>query len=135
MSRIFRLLAAGLLGPAITLPAALPAPAVVATAAVGCSVDYQGRQVDASVHLAMLMITNTGTEPLEGWTLRFTLPSGQTILLIKGASLETTSGAIVAHDIVTNATVRPGGTVTVSYQASGQATRPAAFTVNSVPCT
>ncbi|WP_211278065.1 cellulose binding domain-containing protein, partial [Couchioplanes caeruleus] len=116
-------------------PAALPAGAVVAAPTVGCSVGYYGQQVDASVHQAVLRINNTGTEAIEGWTLRFRLPPGQTILLVKGASLETTSGAIVAHDIVTNATVRPGGTVTVAYQATGQATRPATFTVNSVPCT
>ncbi|GGQ82835.1 cellulose binding domain-containing protein [Couchioplanes azureus] len=134
MSRIFRCLAAGLLGPAAALSTALPAGAVVAAPSVGCAVDYYGRQVDASVHEAVLRINNTGTAPIEGWTLRFRLPLGQTILLAKGAYLETTSDVIVAHDIVTNATVRPGGAVTVSYQASGQATRPAEFTVNSVPC-
>ncbi|MFC4072062.1 cellulose binding domain-containing protein [Actinoplanes subglobosus] len=125
MSRIFR----SLLG----VVAVLPAPAV-AGAGAGCSVGYAWKQVDATVHQATLVIGNTGSVTIKGWTLRFTLPAGQKITLVKGASLASPSEAVVAHDIVVNATVEPGGSVTVTYRATGAGGTASGFTVNEVPC-
>lgn len=124
MSRIFR----SLLG----VTAVLPAP--VTGSADGCAVGYSWRQVDASVHQAALAIKNTGADTLKGWTLRFTLPASQKILLVKGASLESPAGSVVAHDIVVNAIVEPGGTVAVSYQATGAGGTASGFSVNGIPC-
>ncbi|BEL12768.1 hypothetical protein Q0Z83_109590 [Actinoplanes sichuanensis] len=125
MSRIFR----SLLGVVVVLPAP------VAVTVDGCAVGYAWRQLDVSVHQAALSIKNTGTETLKGWTLRFTLPASQKILMVKGASLESPSGSVVAHDIVVNAVVEPGGTVAVSYQATGAGGLASDFSVNGLPCT
>jgi acetylxylan esterase len=125
MSRIFR----SLMG----VVAVLPAPAV-AGAEVGCSVGYAWRQVDPAVHQATLTIGNTGTATIKGWTLRFTLPAGQKITLVKGASLESPAGSVVAHDIVVNATVEPGGAVAVTYRATGAGGGASGFAVNDVAC-
>jgi hypothetical protein len=131
MSRIFRSMAAGVAG----LAAVLPAGAATGAAAEGCSIGYRWLPAGDGIHHTVLTIGNTGGDAIRGWTLRFTLPPPQSIILIKGATLQTASGAIVARDVVSNATVRPGASVTVQYQASGPGGTATGFSVNGITCT
>ncbi|MGR3935738.1 PHB depolymerase family esterase [Streptomyces sp. BRA346] len=86
---------------------------------------------------ASVAVTNTGTTTLNGWQLGFTLPSGQTITGGWGATYSPASGAVTATNAAYNATLAPGASVTIGYQAShtGTTGAPGAFTLNGKTCT
>ncbi|MFE6281294.1 PHB depolymerase family esterase [Streptomyces sp. NPDC057877] len=85
---------------------------------------------------ASLTLTNTGTAPVQGWRLGFTLPSGQTITGGWGATYAPASGAVTASNASYNGTIAPGASVSVGYQANhgGNSAAPAAFTLNGTAC-
>lgn len=85
---------------------------------------------------ATITLTNTGSTPLTGWSLAFTLPAGQTITSGWGANYSPGSGAVTATGLAYNSTVAPGATVQIGFQAthSGNTGKPAAFTVGGSAC-
>lgn len=85
---------------------------------------------------ASVTITNTGTTPVDGWRLGFTLPTGQTITNGWGATYAPSSGAVTATNASYDGTIAPNASVSVGYQAnhSGNSAAPAAFTLNGTAC-
>jgi poly(hydroxyalkanoate) depolymerase family esterase len=85
---------------------------------------------------ATVTITNTGTAPVSGWTLAFTLPAGQTITSGWGASYSPSSGALTARNLTYNGTLAAGASTQIGLQAShtGNTAKPASFTLNGAPC-
>jgi len=86
---------------------------------------------------AAISITNTGTSTIDGWTLSFTLPSGQSITSGWNATYSPSSGQVSARNVSYNGTIAPGATVEIGFQAThtGNTAEPSAFTLNGVPCT
>ncbi|MDR7327781.1 MULTISPECIES: glucuronoarabinoxylan endo-1,4-beta-xylanase XynC [Catenuloplanes] len=86
---------------------------------------------------AAISITNTGTSTINGWTLGFTLPTGQSITSGWNASYSPASGQVSAVNAGHNATLAPGATVDIGFQAThtGNTAEPAAFTLNGIACT
>lgn len=86
---------------------------------------------------ASVTITNTGTTPVDGWRLGFTLPAGQTITNGWGATYAPSSGAVTATNASYDGTIAPNASVSIGYQAnhSGNSAAPAAFTLNGTACT
>ncbi|MFI7415011.1 PHB depolymerase family esterase [Streptomyces sp. NPDC049627] len=86
---------------------------------------------------ASLTITNTSTTPIDGWRLGLTLPAGQTITNGWGATYTPASGAVTATNASYNATLAPGASVSIGYQANhgGNSAAPSAFTLNGTACT
>ncbi|MFG1866412.1 cellulose binding domain-containing protein [Microbispora bryophytorum] len=86
---------------------------------------------------ASISITNTGTSTINGWTLNFTLPSGQSITSGWNATYSPSSGQVSAANVSYNGTIAPGATVDIGFQAThtGNTAEPTAFTLNGVPCT
>ncbi|RGA00758.1 cellulose-binding protein [Microbispora triticiradicis] len=86
---------------------------------------------------ASISITNTGSSTINGWTLAFTLPSGQTITSGWNATYSPSSGQVSARNVDYNGTLAPGATVDIGFQAShtGNTSEPTSFTLNGVPCT
>ncbi|SER67536.1 esterase, PHB depolymerase family [Streptomyces sp. yr375] len=86
---------------------------------------------------ASVTLTNTGAATVNGWQLGFTLPSGQTITNGWGATYAPASGAVTATNATYNATLAPGASVTIGYQANhtGNSAAPGAFTLNGAVCT
>ncbi|MFC8845702.1 MULTISPECIES: cellulose binding domain-containing protein [unclassified Micromonospora] len=86
---------------------------------------------------ASIDITNTGTSAINGWTLAFTLPSGQAITSGWNATYSPASGQVSARNVDYNGTIAPGATVNIGFQAShsGNTAEPTAFTLNGVACT
>jgi hypothetical protein len=85
-----------------------------------------------------ISITNTGTAPINGWSLAFTLPTGQTITSGWNATYTPTSGQVTARNAGHNGTINPGATVgDVGFQAThtGTTTKPSSFTLNNNACT
>ncbi|MGW0828462.1 extracellular catalytic domain type 1 short-chain-length polyhydroxyalkanoate depolymerase [Streptomyces sp. NPDC002845] len=86
---------------------------------------------------ASVTITNTGTTPVNGWQLGFTLPSGQTITNGWGATYSPASGAVTAANASYNGTIAPGASVGIGYQAThgGNSAAPGGFSLNGTACT
>ncbi|MFD6952720.1 esterase [Nocardiopsis sp. TSRI0078] len=83
-----------------------------------------------------LTITNTGTAPLDGWSLDFTLPDGQAITSGWNAAYSSDGGTVTAANVSYNATIAPDASVSIGYQAThtGDAGRPTGFTLNGSAC-
>jgi poly(hydroxyalkanoate) depolymerase family esterase len=85
---------------------------------------------------ASITITNTGSSTINGWSLVFTLPSGQTIVNGWNASYSPTSGQVTATNVSYNGGLAPGAMTTIGFQANhtGNAGAPTAFALNGQNC-
>lgn len=83
-----------------------------------------------------LTITNTGTAPVDGWSLGFTLPAGQTITSGWNAAYSPRQGAVTATNAPYNAVIAPGASVSIGYQAThtGDSGQPTGFALNGAAC-
>ncbi|GLY07918.1 MULTISPECIES: cellulase family glycosylhydrolase [Actinoplanes] len=81
-------------------------------------------------------ITNTGTAAINGWTLAFTLASGQTITSGWSATYAPASGAVTATNVSYNGALAAGGSTTIGYQAThtGNSAAPTGFKLNGATC-
>jgi mannan endo-1,4-beta-mannosidase len=87
---------------------------------------------------ANITIANTGTAAINGWTLKYNLPSGESASLPGWSATITVSGqAVTATNLSYNGTISPGGNAGFGYNGrwSGAYTNPTAFTLNNNPCT
>ncbi|MGW4465402.1 extracellular catalytic domain type 1 short-chain-length polyhydroxyalkanoate depolymerase [Micromonospora sp. NPDC004704] len=118
--------------PPPTTPPPTTPPPVGGTCAVGYTVNAWNTGLTTAV-----TISNRGSAPINGWTLAFTLPAGQTITSGWNASYSPTSGAVSARNVSYNGTIPPNGSTSIGFQAThtGNTGRPAAFTLNGVACT
>lgn len=84
-----------------------------------------------------ITITNTGTSPINGWSLSFTLPGGQTITSGWNATYSPPTGQVTARNSGHNAAIAPGGSVDIGFQAthSGDAAAASSFALNGTACT
>jgi len=84
----------------------------------GCSVtattqtQWAGGYVIQPVH-----ITNTGTSSITNWTVRFTLPAGQTITNLWNATFTVSGGTVTGHNNTQNQ-IAPNGTYEFGFQAT-----------------
>jgi hypothetical protein len=74
---------------------------------------------------------------VNGWTLAFTLPSGQSITSGWNATYSSSSGQVSARNVSYNGTLPPVVTVDIGFQAThtGNTAEPAAFTLSGIHCT
>jgi cellulase/cellobiase CelA1 len=84
-----------------------------------------------------LTITNTAATEVNGWSLVFTLPGGQTVTSGWNATYTPTSGQVTARNVSYNAAIGPNTSVSIGFQAThtGNAAAPTAFTLNGAACT
>ncbi|GAA4097612.1 cellulose binding domain-containing protein [Actinomadura miaoliensis] len=84
-----------------------------------------------------ITVTNTGTSAINGWSLVFTLPSGQTITSGWNAEYSPATGQITARNVSYNAAIAPGASVSIGFQAThtGNTAKPTSFTLNGSTCT
>lgn len=83
-----------------------------------------------------ITITNTGTAAINGWSLVFTLPGGQTLTSGWNATYSTSSGQVTARSVAHNATIAPNASVGIGFQAThtGNTAEPTSFTLNGTSC-
>ena len=84
-----------------------------------------------------ITIANTGSSAINGWTLAFTLPSGQSITGGWNATYSPNSGNVTARNVSYNGTIAPGSSASgIGFQAThnGNTARPSAFTLNGTAC-
>ena len=68
---------------------------------------------------ADVTVANTGTRPTSGWTVTFTLPSGETVRSVWNATASPSSGAVTATAVAYNASVPAGGSTTWGVVVDG----------------
>ncbi|MFK3980492.1 PHB depolymerase family esterase [Micromonospora sp. NPDC050397] len=117
--------------PPPTTPPTTPPPGG-GTCAVGYTVNAWNTGLTAAV-----TISNRGSSPINGWSLAFTLPTGQTITSGWNASYSPSSGAVTARNVSYNGAINPNGSTSIGFQAThtGNTGRPTSFTLNGVACT
>lgn len=83
-----------------------------------------------------ITITNTGTTAIEGWSLALTLPDGQTITSGWNAQYSPASGRVTARNVSYNATIAPGASVDIGFQAThtGDTAPPGSYALNGTAC-
>ena len=106
------------------------------TGPAACKVAYS-TSVWQGGYTADVTLTNTGSSPVNGWNLAFTLPAGQTITSAWNAGISPSSGTVTAGNLAYNASLAPGGQVSFGFQASysGSFAKPTAFSLNGTSCT
>jgi cellulase/cellobiase CelA1 len=83
---------------------------------------------------AELVLTNLGSEPVEGWTVRLGLPAGVKVAGAWSADLDQAAGAVILRSQPYNTYVAPGAAVHLGFAATGPPVPPTSCTVNGVPC-
>ncbi|MFI7606762.1 cellulose binding domain-containing protein [Micromonospora sp. NPDC049366] len=113
-----------------TTPPTTPPPG-----GTGCAVTYTANAWSGGF-TADVQIRNTGTSPVNGWTLAYTLPAGQQVTNAWNATVNQSGAAVTARNVGYNGTIAPGGTASFGYQGtlSGAYASPSAFTLNGVAC-
>ncbi|TPQ22588.1 cellulose-binding protein [Streptomyces sporangiiformans] len=83
-----------------------------------------------------ITIANVGTTAIDGWSLVFTLPDGQTITSGWNADYSAASGRVTARNASHNATIAPGASVDIGFQAAhtGNTAPPTSYTLNGTAC-
>ncbi|MER7891609.1 PHB depolymerase family esterase [Micromonospora sp. NPDC094482] len=116
-------------------PPTTPPPTTPPPGGGACRVAYAVNAWNSGL-TASLTITNIGATTVNGWSLAFTLPGGQSITSGWNASYAPTSGAVTARNASYNGTIAPLASVNIGFQAThtGDAGRPASFTLNGANC-
>ncbi len=106
------------------------------TPGTACSVGYRVTGEWPGGFQGEITIRNTGTAAVNGWTLGFTFPSGQTVTNMWGGTPTQNGGAVSVAAASYTSAVPVNGTVTVGFTGSRGAanTAPAAFTLNGTTC-
>ena len=106
------------------------------TGGAACQVSYVKNEWGGGF-TANLTITNTGTTPINGWTLTWTFPGDQKITNAWNATVTQTGPAASATNVSYNAAIAPAGNAQFGFQGTWTAndTSPTAFTLNGTPCT
>jgi cellulose 1,4-beta-cellobiosidase len=128
-----------LLGAVVLIAAGVAVPAAPAQAAIACDVTYRTTYWNESPQgggfQANITIANLG-DPINGWTLGFTLPAGQSFRNGWSAEFRGTTGPITASNLPWNARLATGQRVSIGFQGrwTGARTDPTSFTLNGVVC-
>ena len=105
----------------------------------GCQVAYTANSWGSGSggYTASITITNTGTAAVNGWTLRFPLPSGQGFSQGWSATWTPSGQNLSAANVSWNASIAPGANVGIGFNGTwtGSFSEPTAFTLNNAACT
>lgn len=101
----------------------------------GCRVVYNVNSWNTGL-TTDITITNTSSTVINGWSLVFTLPGGQTITNGWNATYSPSSGQVTARNMSYNGVLNPGAATGIGFQAThaGNTGKPASFTLNGVQC-
>jgi endo-1,4-beta-xylanase len=104
--------------------------------ASGCAVSYAANSW-ATGFTTNIMITNTSGTAINGWALTFSFAGNQLVSNSWNSTPTQAGTAVTLTNVSYNATIAPGGSTSMGFQASysGTNTDPTAFTVNGTACT
>jgi glucose/arabinose dehydrogenase len=101
-----------------------------------CAVSYRVVSQWATNFHAEVTVTNTGTEPVDGWSLAWTFADGQRVSTAWSAVVSQQGQAVTARSTDWNPRIAPGQAVAFGFLGtrSGANTAPAGFTLNGGAC-
>ncbi|MFI6238204.1 PHB depolymerase family esterase [Micromonospora sp. NPDC050784] len=122
--------------PPTTPPPTTPPPTTPPPASGACRVTVDVNAWNTGL-TENITVTNTGTSAVDGWSLVFTLPGGQTITSGWNATYSPNSGQVTARNVAYNGGIPANGSVSFGFQAThtGNNARPSSFTLNGASCT
>ncbi|HZM74460.1 MAG TPA: cellulose-binding domain-containing protein [Candidatus Limnocylindrales bacterium] len=123
--------------PPSSPPPSSPPPSSPPPTGTACRVTYNYQSTWPTGFTTDITIANTGNTTVNGWSLVFTLPSGQVITNSWNATFSPTSGQVTGRNMSYNGTIPPGGSVGgIGFQANhtGNTAKPSSFTLNGVAC-
>ncbi|MDB1090012.1 PQQ-dependent sugar dehydrogenase [Streptomyces sp. ACA25] len=100
-----------------------------------CRVDWNAHTWATGL-TAEITITNTGTEPVSGWSLGFALGADHTLVSGWNAAFSHSDGVVTATNAPHNETIAPQGSVSIGFLAShsGDTSPPGRFSLNGAAC-
>ncbi|MFF5076678.1 PHB depolymerase family esterase [Actinoplanes sp. NPDC000266] len=121
--------------PPTTPPPTTPPPTTPPPATGACRVSATVNAWNTGL-TAQVTIANTGTAAINGWSLGFALPAGQSITSGWNATYGPASGQVTARNVSYNGTLAPGASTTIGFQAThtGNSAAPSGFTLNGTTC-
>ncbi|MET8088615.1 cellulose binding domain-containing protein [Micromonospora sp. NPDC005220] len=118
-------------GNPTTPPPTTPPP----SGGAACAVKYTANSWNNGF-TADVQITNTGSSAINGWTMNYSLPSGQTVTNAWNATVSQSGSAVTARNVGHNGSIAPEGTASFGYQGtlSGSYSSPTSFSLNGATC-
>ncbi len=115
-----------------------PTPTPTSTSGASCSVHYAITNQWQGGFGATFTITNTGSAAINGWSLQFSFPNGQTITQLWNGSYTQSGSNVTITNASYNASIPPGQSLSsepgFNGTWNGANNAPAAFTLNGVAC-
>jgi cellulase/cellobiase CelA1 len=102
----------------------------------GCKIAYNRVSEWAGGFVATVTITNTGSAPINGWSVGFTFPGDQVVASAWNAAVTQSGPAVTAANLSYNRVLNPGAATSFGMQGSWRTgdAPPATFTLNGRPC-
>ncbi len=100
-----------------------------------CHVTYAANEWPGGF-TANVTITNTGTNAINGWTVKFSFPGDQKVTNAWSATVTQSGTSVTAGNASYNGSIAPGGNTTFGFQGTWSAndTSPTTFTLNGAAC-
>jgi endo-1,4-beta-xylanase len=85
---------------------------------------------------ANLTVANTGSTAINGWSVAFTLPGGQSITSMWNSTISPLSGQVTAQNLSYNSVIGASGSQGFGFQGThtGDTGKPTSFTLNGRSC-
>ncbi|MFV2109501.1 PQQ-dependent sugar dehydrogenase [Micromonospora sp. LOL_015] len=102
-----------------------------------CLVDYRVDSDWGSGFTVTVGVSNTGDEPINGWSLGWSFAGAQRVAVAWNAVITQDAATVTATNAAWNASLPAGGRVEFGFLGSGGAgagPAPAGFTLNGLPC-
>lgn len=103
----------------------------------GCAVSYAVQSQWNTGFTAGVTVRNTGSSAIDGWTLKWTWPSGQSVASAWNATVSQSGTQVTAVNAAHNGAIAAGGSATFGFNGawSGGNPAPSTFTLNGAACT
>jgi O-glycosyl hydrolase len=115
-----------------------PTPTPTQVSGASCSVHYAITSSWTGGFGAALTITNTGSTAINGWSLGFSFPNGQTITQLWNGTYTQSGSAVTITNVSYNGSIPAGQSVSSEpgFNGTWNGTNgpPTAFTLNGSPC-
>lgn len=99
-----------------------PAPSPAPTASLGCTATYQVVSAWQDGFQADVTVTNPTPAAINGWTVSWTLPTGQTISQLWNGTLSASGSSVTVRNASWNATIAPGASTSFGFTGTGSPT-------------
>ena len=124
--------------PPTLAPTASPVPTPLPTGGgtVACTVNYRITSDWGSGFVTNIVVTNTSTSSLNGWTLAWTFAGNQQITNLWNGVVSQSGKNVSVRNASYNGSLPPGQSAYPGFQGTyaGADAAPTAFTLNGVPC-